>query len=129
MVVARPVSSRLSIGLAELVPEASVTILEAGSQVLQKVRVSGGGRCNITHDCYEVSKLVQNYPRGDRELKSAFSRFQFQDMLKWLADRGLPTKVEEDGRIFLVSDSSETVIRCFINETERLGVKFCRRSP
>jgi len=111
------------IRLAELVPHASIVILESSSNVLQKVRVSGGGRCNITHNCFEVSKLVQNYPRGERELKSVFSRFQPKDMLKWLEDHGVPTKIEDDGRIFPISDSSESVIRCFMKETERLGVK------
>lgn len=85
-------------------------LLEQSTDVLQKVRISGGGRCNVTHSCFEPSALVQYYPRGNRELRSVFSRFQPQDTIRWFSQRGVVLKTEKDGRIFPQTNSSETII-------------------
>ncbi len=102
---------------------ARVVLLEAGSQLLTKVRISGGGRCNVTHSCFEPKSLTQAYPRGEKELLGPFTRFQPQDMIRWLEERGVPLKTEEDGRIFPQSDSSETIIQVFLKELASLGVE------
>lgn len=112
-----------AIHAAEKHPQAKVIILEKGKQVLTKVKISGGGRCNVTHDCYDPKELVQNYPRGTKELLGAFHRWQPADMLTWLEARGVPTKVEEDGRIFPQSNSSQTIIDCFTQRADELGVE------
>jgi len=97
------------------------TILEQNSEVLQKVKVSGGGRCNVTHACYDPRELVQFYPRGHKELRSVFHKFQPADMLDWLEQRGVETHTEEDGRIFPVSDSSQTIIDVLLQEVRQKG--------
>lgn len=112
-----------AIRLADACPQAKVLILEAGKDVLQKVRISGGGRCNVTHDCYEPKALAAHYPRGERLLKGAFHHFSPEDMVDWLKRRGVMTKVESDGRIFPVSNDSMSIIRCFKKEVERLGIQ------
>ncbi len=99
------------------------TILEQNSEVLQKVKVSGGGRCNVTHACYDPRELVQFYPRGHKELRSVFHKFQPADMLDWLEQRGVETHTEEDGRIFPVSDSSQTIIDVLLHEVRQKGFK------
>lgn len=90
-----------------------ITILEQNAALLQKVKISGGGRCNVTHACYDPRDLVQFYPRGGKELRSVFHHFQPGDMIGWLAERGIATKTEEDGRVFPESNSSQTIIDCF----------------
>ncbi|MDO5509677.1 MAG: NAD(P)/FAD-dependent oxidoreductase [Weeksellaceae bacterium] len=107
---------------AQLTPPFSVTIFEKAAQVLQKVRVSGGGRCNVTNATYQVQDLVQNYPRGQKELRSVFSRFQPADTIAWFEQRGVKLKTEDDGRIFPVTDSSSTIIECLINANRQNGV-------
>ena len=102
---------------AAVAPESKVLILEAGRRPLDKVRVSGGGRCNVTHHCFDPKLLVENYPRGSRELRGPFSRFQPQDTVAWFAERGVELKAEVDGRMFPVTDESSTIINCL--ETER----------
>lgn len=106
-----------------LFPENEVIIFEKTSKVLGKVKISGGGRCNVTHACYEVKKLVQFYPRGSRELIGPFNRFQPSDTIKWFEDRGVELKTEEDGRMFPVTDQSQTIIDCLMNEAIKLGVR------
>jgi len=101
----------------------SVTILERGKQPLTKVRISGGGRCNVTHACFDPLALVQKYPRGNRELLGPFHHFQPAHTLDWFRDRGVEIKEEKDGRMFPVTDSSSTIIDCFLGELDRLGVK------
>lgn len=103
-------------------PEAHVEILEKTSQLLSKVRISGGGRCNVTHACFEPKELIQNYPRGNKELLGPFCRFQPKDMMEWLESRGVSLKCEEDGRIFPKSNSSDEIINCFLREAKKLGV-------
>jgi predicted Rossmann fold flavoprotein len=99
---------------AELAPDRSVAIFEKGSQFLQKVRISGGGRCNVTHACFDPRELAKNYPRGSRELLGAFFRWQPADTVEWFQKYGVTLKTEADGRMFPVTDSSETVIECFL---------------
>ena len=93
-----------------------VILLEKNRQVLSKVRVSGGGRCNVTHACYDPALLVKNYPRGGKALHGPFTRFQPHDTVEWFESRGVYLKTESDGRIFPVTDSSETIINCLIQE-------------
>ena len=88
-------------------PAARVTIYEASRRTLTKVKISGGGRCNVTHSCFEPTKLAAHYPRGAKELRAAFHRWQPQDTIQWFADRGVRTKTEPDGRMFPVTDDSQ----------------------
>ncbi len=99
-----------------------VAILEKTRQPLAKVRISGGGRCNVTHSCFDPAQLVTNYPRGSQALRGPFSRFQPRDTIKWFEDRGVILKTEADGRMFPVTDSSQTIIDCLQNECEKTGV-------
>lgn len=99
-----------------------VTLLEAGYQPLAKVRISGGGRCNVTHHCFEPSQLVQNYPRGGKALRGAFTRFQPKDTIGWFASRGVKLKTEADGRMFPITDNSETIVNCLMNSAIEAGV-------
>lgn len=100
-----------------------VTIYEATANPLAKVRVSGGGRCNVTHACFEPRELVQRYPRGGRELLGAFHRWQPRDMVAWLLEQGVETKTEEDGRMFPVTDNSETIVACLQRAAEAAHVR------
>lgn len=102
---------------------ARVTILERGNAVLQKVRISGGGRCNVTHACFDARALVQHYPRGSRELLGPFSRFGPQDTVEWFAQRGVRLKTEDDGRMFPVSDDSQTIVECLWDAAKQAGVQ------
>lgn len=111
-----------AINAKEAHPAARVLLLEKTLQPLAKVRISGGGRCNVTHGCFDPRKLVENYPRGRLELLGPFSRFQPEDTCKWFESRGVRLKMEDDGRMFPVSDSSETIVQCLMNEAKRLGV-------
>ena len=112
-----------AITCAKTYPQARVTLLEAGRQLLAKVRISGGGRCNVTHACFDPGVLVQNYPRGGKALRGAFSRFQPRDTVEWFADRGVQLKTEEDGRMFPITDDSATIVNCLIRAAEDAGVK------
>lgn len=99
-----------------------VTILEQNTDVLQKVKISGGGRCNVTNACFDPRELVQFYPRGHKELLSVFSKFQPGDTMEWFGDRGVNIKIEEDNRSFPDTDSSQTIINTFLRETEKRKV-------
>ena len=99
-----------------------VILLESGSQVLRKVKISGGGRCNLTHHCFDPKALSTKYPRGARELRGAFHHWQPRDTIEWFDKRGVKTKVEEDGRMFPMSDDSQTVINCLRSEAHKHGV-------
>ena len=101
----------------------SVVILESTSKVLEKVRISGGGRCNLTNSCWEISNLVNNYPRGEKQLIGLFKRFSTTDAFDWFQSRGLSLKIENDGRIFPLSDSSHDVIKCLRDFAAKSGVK------
>ena len=103
-------------------PHTRVTLLEAGRQPLAKVRISGGGRCNVTHHCFEPSQLVQNYPRGGKALRGAFSRFQALDVVRWFNTEGVKLKTEADGRMFPVTDDSETIVEALMFAAKKAGV-------
>ena len=115
-----------AITCADADPTCQVIILERAPEVLAKVRISGGGRCNVTHACFDPARLVTFYPRGGRALRGPFSRFQPQDTLEWFESRGVALKTEEDGRIFPVTDQSETIINCLTAEAARVGVTVTR---
>ena len=108
--------------VAELNPEARVSVYELGRQFLSKVRISGGGRCNVTHHCFDPRQLAEFYPRGSRELRAAFHRWQPQDTINWFQQHGVALKVEADGRMFPVTDQSETIINCFMQAAAARGI-------
>jgi predicted Rossmann fold flavoprotein len=112
-----------AIAAKEAAPHLQVVLFEKSGVLLSKVRVSGGGRCNVTHACFDPKKLIQHYPRGGRELLGPLHRFQPKDTIAWFEERGVKLKTEEDGRIFPVTDSSETIIRCLLTEAQKLGVE------
>jgi len=101
----------------------SVVILEGTLKVLEKVRISGGGRCNLTNSCWEISNLVNNYPRGEKQLIGLFNRFSTTEAFDWFQKQGLTLKVENDGRVFPLSDSSDDVIKCLTNVAKDSGIK------
>ncbi|WBL22829.1 NAD(P)/FAD-dependent oxidoreductase [Zunongwangia sp. HRR-M8] len=111
-----------AINIAEFNPELKIAILERGKTVLSKVKISGGGRCNVTHAEFMPKELSQNYPRGQKELLGPFHSFMTGDTIGWFADRNVELKTEEDGRMFPVSNTSETIIDCFLSETKRLNI-------
>ena len=98
-----------AVACAEANPELEVIILEKGKEVLGKVLISGGGRCNVTHACFDPRELASFYPRGARELLGPFHKFQPGDTMEWFADRGVELKIEQDNRVFPVTDSSQTI--------------------
>lgn len=98
-------------------------IFEQASSPLQKVRISGGGRCNVTHACFDPAELSEFYPRGKKELISVFHKFQPGDTMAWFDERGVQLKIEDDNRVFPVSDSSLTIIECLLNAAEKNGVE------
>lgn len=110
-------------------PNATVEIYEKSNKVLSKVRISGGGRCNVTHACFDPKELVKNYPRGSKELLGPFHRFQPKDTIQWFLERGVELKTEADGRMFPITDSSETIIDCLLNEVKKLGIEIKLKSP
>lgn len=99
-----------------------ILILEKGPEVLQKVKISGGGRCNVTHDCHESREFATHYPRGERALPGLLHRWNAADMMDWCEERGVSLKVEGDGRVFPESNRSETVIQCFLDLTREHGI-------
>jgi hypothetical protein len=111
-----------AINCAYIHPNYKITILEKSSKLLAKVKVSGGGRCNVTHACFEPAELVKYYPRGEKQLLGPFTRFNPANTVEWFEARGVPLKRENDGRMFPVSDSSQTIIDCFLSEVRRLGI-------
>jgi hypothetical protein len=100
-----------------------VTLLEAGRIPLTKVRISGGGRCNVTHHCFDPAQLIRAYPRGGKELRGAFTRFQPKDTVSWFESRGVRLKTEADGRMFPATDNSETIVNCLLETARQAGVK------
>lgn len=112
-----------AINIVEKNPKAKVAILERGAEVLGKVRISGGGRCNVTHACFEPNELVKFYPRGEKELRGPFHQFCSGDTIEWFERHGVALKIEDDARMFPVSNSSQTIIDCFLKATQQLGIK------
>ena len=111
-----------AINLAEKNPKLKIAILERGKEVLSKVRISGGGRCNVTHACFEPNELVKFYPRGEKELRGPFHQFGAGDTIEWFERHGVALKIEEDGRMFPESNSSQTIIDCFLQATQQLNI-------
>lgn len=112
-----------AIAAAEKNPTAKVILFERTATLLAKVRISGGGRCNVTHACFDPKQLIQNYPRGGKELLGPFHTFQPRDTIAWFQQRGVELKTEEDGRMFPVTDSSETIINCLMQAAADAGVE------
>lgn len=111
-----------AINMVERNPKLKVAILERGKEVLTKVRISGGGRCNVTHACFEPNELVKSYPRGEKELLGPFHQFCSGDTIEWFQNHGVELKIEDDGRLFPISNSSQTIIDCFVNTSQKLGI-------
>ena len=112
-----------AINIAEKHPKLKIAILERGKEVLTKVKISGGGRCNVTHACFEPNELVKFYPRGEKELRGPFHQFGSGDTIAWFERHGVELKIEEDGRMFPQSNSSQTIIDCFNQAVQKLGIK------
>ena len=111
-----------ALSAAEHHPSANVVLFEKTAKLLSKVKISGGGRCNVTHHCFSPSALSKHYPRGGKQLKKAFGTFQASDTLSWFESRGVALKTEDDVRMFPVTDASQTLIYCLVRESDRLGV-------
>ena len=111
-----------AINIVERNPKLKVAILERGKEVLSKVRVSGGGRCNVTHACFDPNELVKFYPRGEKELRGPFHQFCSGDTIEWFENHDVELKIEDDGRMFPVSNSSQTIIDCFLHASHKLGI-------
>lgn len=112
-----------AVNAARLNPDLRVVLIEKSGKLLSKVRVSGGGRCNVTHACFNPAELTAFYPRGSKELRQAFARFSTGDTVEWFESRGVELKTEEDGRMFPVTDDSQTIVDCLVNEAEKYNVQ------
>jgi predicted Rossmann fold flavoprotein len=117
-----------AVNAARHLPQGQVLLLEKSGKLLSKVKVSGGGRCNVTHHCFQISELVKKYPRGASFLKKAFHQFQPADTIEWFQSRGVPLKAEPDGRMFPVTDDSETIMQCLLQEADRYAVNIQLRT-
>ncbi len=111
-----------AINAKEQFPDLDVTILEKGKEVLKKVKISGGGRCNVTHACFEPKDLTTFYPRGEKELLGPFHQFMTGDVMEWFENNGVPIKIEDDGRAFPKANTSQAIIDCFLYLTKKLGI-------
>src|SRR3954463_10611912 len=100
-----------------------VIIVEKSSKLLSKVKVSGGGRCNVTHHCFEIEELIKKYPRGQHFLKKAFHHFNTTHTIQWFEGRGIALKTESDGRMFPQSNTSQTIIDCLLKEANKYGIE------
>jgi len=114
-----------AVTLAQKNPDADISIYDSSKQFLRKVKISGGGRCNVTHSCFEPKELALHYPRGEKELKGAFYTWQPRDTVDWFEDRGVQIKTEDDGRMFPVSDNSQSIIDCLHRQVIKNGVVLC----
>lgn len=112
-----------AINLAAKKPQHKIVVLEKSQNLLSKVKVSGGGRCNVTHACFEPKELVKYYPRGNKELIGPFHQFQPGDTIAWFADKGIELKIEEDGRMFPTTDNSQTIIDCFLAKINKYSIE------
>lgn len=104
-------------------PDLEIIIIEKTTKLLSKVKVSGGGRCNVTHSCFSIAQMIKNYPRGENFLKKAFHQFFTTDTIEWFKEKGVELKTEPDGRMFPVTNSSQTIIDCLMKEVNRAGIK------
>ena len=112
-----------AINAKEMNPNLEIIILEKSSNVLQKVKISGGGRCNVTHACFEPKELVKFYPRGEKELLGPFHQFMTGDTFEWFENRGVPLKIEDDNRVFPEANTSQAILDCFQKAVDKLGIK------
>ncbi len=112
-----------AITAAEVNPELEVIIIEKSHRVLEKVKISGGGRCNVTHNCHDAKQLISYYPRGNRELLGPFMTFSCTNTIEWFRKRGVALKAEPDGRMFPVTDNSETIVHCFLTEAYKRNIQ------
>ncbi|NQW37140.1 MAG: NAD(P)/FAD-dependent oxidoreductase [Flavobacteriales bacterium] len=112
-----------AINAAEKHPDLKVIILEASAKVLQKVKVSGGGRCNVTNACFDPKELTAFYPRGQKELRGPFHQFMTGDTMQWFEDRDVPLKIEDDNRVFPKSNNSQSIISCFLGQADKFGIE------
>ncbi len=117
-----------AVNAARMNPEMEVVILEKSNKLLSKVGVSGGGRCNVTHACFDIQEMSKKYPRGGSFVKKAFHQFFTTDTINWFEERGVKLKTEKDGRMFPVTDSSQTIINCLLNEAQQYGVKILMKT-
>ena len=112
-----------AVNAARMNPLLKVTIIEKSSKLLSKVKVSGGSRCNVTHACFDIVEMSKQYPRGQHFVKKTFHQFFTTDTINWFEERGVKLKTESDGRMFPVTDSSQTIIDCLLNEANMYGVE------
>lgn len=112
-----------AIQAAELNPNLKIGILEKSGKLLSKVKVSGGGRCNVTHYEFNTKALAHHYPRGEKALRNLFQKFQAKDVVDWFKQKGVVLKAEPDGRMFPTTNSSQTIIDCFLSEAKKSNVK------
>ncbi|MEI7757793.1 MAG: NAD(P)/FAD-dependent oxidoreductase [Bacteroidota bacterium] len=112
-----------AVNAARMKPDLEVIVIEKSNKLLSKVKVSGGGRCNTTHACFEIPELAKKYPRGQQFLKKAFHYFNTTDTIQWFADRKVELVAEADGRMFPATNDSQTIINCLLNEADKYGVK------
>jgi predicted Rossmann fold flavoprotein len=118
-----------AIEIAEkLANEVEIIVLEQGYKVLQKVRISGGGRCNVTNACFDINELILNYPRGAKALRGPFTRFGPANIMQWFEDRGVALKIEDDNRVFPRSDKSESIIDCLLNNARKYKIRIATNS-
>lgn len=117
-----------AVNAARMNPRLKVTIIEKSNKLLSKVKVSGGGRCNTTHACFDIPELVKKYPRGQNFIKKAFHRFNTNDTINWFAERGVELKTEADGRMFPVTNDSQTIINCLLKEADKYKVEIIMQS-
>ena len=118
-----------AVNAARLYPQLQVVIIEKSSKLLSKVKVSGGGRCNVTHACFTVSELVKKYPRGANFLKKSFHHFNTTHTIRWFEERGVVLKTESDGRMFPQTNSSQTIIDCLLHEANKYGIEIMMNAP
>jgi predicted Rossmann fold flavoprotein len=112
-----------AVNAARMNPALKVTIVEKTGKLLSKVKVSGGGRCNVTHACFEISEMSKKYPRGQNFVKKTFHQFFTTDTIEWFRERGVELKTEKDGRMFPVTNTSQTIIDCLLREADKYGVE------
>ncbi|WP_040679650.1 NAD(P)/FAD-dependent oxidoreductase [Niabella aurantiaca] len=112
-----------AVNAARMDPQLKVVIVEKSNKLLSKVKISGGGRCNVTHACFEIAEMAKRYPRGGNFVKKLFHQFFTNDTIAWFQQRGVSLKTEADGRMFPVTDTSQTIIDCLLEEARRYGVE------
>lgn len=117
-----------AVNAARMDPALNVSIIEKSNKLLSKVKVSGGGRCNVTHACFDIAEMSKQYPRGQHFVKKAFHQFFTTDTIKWFEERGVKLKTEQDGRMFPVTDSSQTIIDCLLKEANKFGIEIVMKT-